>query len=139
MLSTFNVLHCEFDFGQNLPLPKLPMNAQFYRRLLWLYVFNVHIYKINRSYMFHFLEGSYKNGANSVCNMVEYAIRKEFEPDSFNKIYLYSDAAGGQNRNYTTLQYFSVLSVELQHEIQHLFPVRGLLPMRPKFRFIWPY
>ena len=31
MLSTITVLHCEFDFRQNLPIPKLPLNAQFFR------------------------------------------------------------------------------------------------------------
>ena len=57
--------------------------------------------------------------------MVDYAIKKELESDCYDKIFLYSDAAGGQNRNYTMLQYMSALSVELQLEIHHIFPVRG--------------
>ena len=105
--------------------PKLSVNAQFLRRLLWLYIFNVHVHGSYRSYMFHFMEGTYKKGANSVCNMVSHAIKCELKLNCYDEIFSYSDAAGGQNRNYTTLQYFSSLSVELQLEIQHLFPVRG--------------
>ena len=33
-----NNLCCEFDYGQNLPLPKLPVSAQFYLRLMWLFL-----------------------------------------------------------------------------------------------------
>lgn len=33
-------LAIEFDYGQNLPLPKLNVTSQFYRRLLWCYIFN---------------------------------------------------------------------------------------------------
>ena len=43
MLQKRNVLHIEFDFGQNLPCPKIPVNSQFYCRLPWLYIFNVHV------------------------------------------------------------------------------------------------
>lgn len=44
MMSVKNVLHLEFDFAQNLPLPKLAVNVQFFCRLLWLHVFNVHVH-----------------------------------------------------------------------------------------------
>lgn len=125
MFAAQNVLHCEFDFGQNLPLPKLPVNAQFFLRLLWLYIFNVHMPASNRSYMFHLMGGSLKNGANTVCNPVYHVIRKEFELDYYNQIFLYSDAAGGGNRNYEILLFFSILAVLLQIQIQHSFPVRG--------------
>ena len=50
--------------------------------------------------MFHFLEGMFKKGANTVCNLIYHAIHKEFESNYFGKIFLYSDGAGGQNRNY---------------------------------------
>lgn len=45
MLSTESVLYLEFDFGQNLALPKLPVNEQFFCRLLWLYIFNIHVFQ----------------------------------------------------------------------------------------------
>lgn len=33
----------EFDYAQNYPVPKLNVSSQFYKRLLWLYCFNVHV------------------------------------------------------------------------------------------------
>ena len=39
-----NYLVIEFDFAQNLPVRKLPVNEQYYSRLLWLFAFNVHIH-----------------------------------------------------------------------------------------------
>jgi len=43
----------EFDYAQNLPLPKLPVNEQFYKKLLWLYIFKVHVHGTNKFYMYH--------------------------------------------------------------------------------------
>jgi len=36
------VLVVEFDYGQNHLIPKVNVNSQFYKKLLWLYVFNAH-------------------------------------------------------------------------------------------------
>lgn len=38
-----SVMALEFDYGQNLPLPKLAVTRQFYKRLLWMNVFNIHV------------------------------------------------------------------------------------------------
>ena len=46
MASTKSVLHCKFDFAQNLPLPYIPVNSQFYAQLLWFHAFNVHTHKV---------------------------------------------------------------------------------------------
>ena len=43
MMSEENALCCESDFSQNLLLPKIPINEQFCKRLLWLFIFNIHI------------------------------------------------------------------------------------------------
>lgn len=34
-----DIMVCEFDYAQNLPLPKLTVTSQFYKRLLWPYTF----------------------------------------------------------------------------------------------------
>lgn len=126
MLREENVLCCEFDFAQNLPMPKLPVSDQFYKRLLWLYVFNVHIYGSNkRSYMFPCIEGFYKKGSNLVCNYLLNAISEELKLDHYGKIYLFSDACGGQNRNYNVLTFLSLLSNHFQVEVHHVYPIRG--------------
>lgn len=40
-------LVCEYDYAQNYPVPKLNVNSQFYKRLLWLYAFNIHVFNDN--------------------------------------------------------------------------------------------
>lgn len=44
------ILVVEFDYAQNFALPKLNVSAQFYKRLLWLYLFNIHCYNDDSSY-----------------------------------------------------------------------------------------
>ena len=114
-----------FDFGQNLPLPKIPAIAQFYLSLIWFNVFNVHILNNSESYMFTFMEGFLGKGGDTICNFLLYAIREELKKNMYNKMYLFSDACGGQNRNYTVFIFLSLLSEFLDLEIQHLYHVRG--------------
>lgn len=44
----------EFDYAQNLPLPKLSVTKQFYLRLLWMYLFNVHVHNDGSSFVYTF-------------------------------------------------------------------------------------
>ena len=126
MLSEKDVLCLEFDFGQNLPLPKIPVSDQFYKRLLWLHIFNVNVFGDHkRSYMYLFMEGILKKGANTVCNLLFHSIQNELKLNYYNKIYLFSDACGGQNKNYLILCFLSLLSRKLELEITHVYPVRG--------------
>lgn len=84
MISQKNALCLEFDFAQNLPVPKIPVKDQFFKRLMWIYVFNVHVHSkvldknIKQSYMFLMPEGLNKRGANTVCNFVSEVIKKGF-------------------------------------------------------------
>ena len=134
ILSKQDSLIVEFDFAQNLPVPKLPINEQYYSRLLWLNVFNVHVYNSKRtinkndkdnSYVLFMLEGLAKKGANTVLNFVYNVIMKEFDPRIHKKIVLLSDGCGGQNKNYLFMQFFLSLSKKLSVSIEHVFPVVG--------------
>ena len=133
-LAEKRALCIEFDFAQNLPLPKLPVNKQYYSRLLWLFAFNVHIFDIynkennadkDTSYVYFLLEGFAKKGSNSVINFVLDAILKEFDPQKHDKIFLFSDGCGGQNKNYLFLHFFASLAKKLGVPIEHVFPVVG--------------
>ena len=75
--------------------------------------------------MYTFIEGSIKKEGNTVCNLLLYAIEEELKLRCYDKIYLFSDSCGGQNKNYLVLKFLSLLSTHFQLEIQHLFPVRG--------------
>lgn len=126
LMSEEDVLSLEFDFGQNLQLPKIPVSEQFYKRLIWLHIFNVHtLGKDKRSYMYFFMEGELKKGGNTISNFLLDAIEREFTLNYYNKIYLFSDSCGGQNKNYLMMSFLSLLSQKFQIEIQHVFQVRG--------------
>lgn len=49
MMSETDGLRLEFDFAQNLPLPQLPVTDQIYKRLLWMFLLNVHVFGTDRS------------------------------------------------------------------------------------------
>jgi hypothetical protein len=41
----------EFDYSQNRPLPKIPNCEVFYKRLFWLYIFNLHLHNSDISFI----------------------------------------------------------------------------------------
>ena len=120
-----NNLSYEFDYGKNLPLSKLPVSAQFYLRLMWLFVFKVRVYHSDRSYMFTYKEGLANKGSKSVYNIIFDVIKREFSLQCYEKIFLFLDACGGQNHNHMMIIFLSLFSEWLQIEIGHLYPVRG--------------
>jgi hypothetical protein len=64
------VLGLCFDYMQNLPLPKIPIQDVFYLRQLWVNVFCVHNMKTRKSvmYVYHEGVGTARKGANEVCS-----------------------------------------------------------------------
>lgn len=58
----------KFDFAQNLPVPRLNINKQFYCHLLWIYVFNVHVHNNSESSVYRFLETESRKSSNSVLS-----------------------------------------------------------------------
>lgn len=114
----------EFDYAQNIPLPKLNVNAQFYCRLLWFYVFNIHMHHPQKSTFYYYLENEGKKNANAVCSML-YDFISRHVPEGVEKIYLISDNAGGQNKNRIVVSFLAWLSEALNIEIEHVFPIRG--------------
>ena len=124
--SNNEILVVEFDYAQNLPMPKIACNDQYYKRLLWLYNFNVHFHNINQSFFYCFTEGLAKKGANSVFSFLFDAItrvHKDFP--KLKKIYCFSDSCGGQNKNATGLKSLKWLSKALGVEVEQIFPVKG--------------
>lgn len=119
-------LVCEFDYAQNLALPKLNVNSQYYKRQLNLYVFNVHCFNDETSEFYCFLECEGSKNANSVCSFLYESVSKQLEkkPDTEKVIFL-SDSCGGQNKNKTVVRFCSWLSVTFNITIIHIFPIRG--------------
>ena len=104
----------EFDYAQNRPLPKLPNCALFYRRLLWLFVFNVHIHNY-KSFIFYSLEGKTPKNSNSVCSNLYQVIEiLKSENKLVNKeIIFLSDNTCSQNKNWNMVKFCSFLSIIL--------------------------
>lgn len=116
----------EFDYAQNLPVPKLNCTGQFYKRLLWIYLFNVHIHNSNgESNMFAFLETEGKKNPNSVISLVHKTLTDLMQRQPFKRVIMFSDAAGGQNKNFAVMSYCAWFSKVFQVEVTHIFPVRG--------------
>jgi hypothetical protein len=72
------VLGLCFDYMQNLPLPKIPVQDVFCLRQLWVNVFCVHNMKTRKSVMYVYHEGTARKGANEVCSFLyDYMKQKE--------------------------------------------------------------
>lgn len=120
-----SVLVLEFDYGQNLPLPKLSVNSQFYKRLLWLNIFNVHCHNDGSSTMYCYPETESKKNPDSVVSCLYDFIKNKLTDKSVTEIVLLSDNAGGQNKNISVVRFCTFLAQKLGVEVMHLFPVRG--------------
>lgn len=106
--------------AQNRPLPKLTVNSQFYKRLLWFYI----LHNDDTSTLYRYLENGGEKNCNSVCSMVYDFISKKMS-DSTKKIILFSDSAGGQNKSVKITYFLAWLSKALSVEIELVYPVRG--------------
>lgn len=114
----------EFDYAQNLMVPKLNVNSQYYKRNFYLYVFNIHEHTREHSALYYYLENEGFKNANSVCSMLYDFISKHMG-ETVKKIILFSDSSGGQNKNITVVRFLTFLSEMLNVEIRHIYPVRG--------------
>lgn len=113
-----------FDYMQNLPLPKIPVQEMFYLRKLWLYVFCCHDITANIADFYVYPEGEAKRGPDEVCSMLWMKI-KSLSPD-IKVLHVFSDACGGQNRNHTLVAFFlALVAVGRFNKIYQYFPFRG--------------
>lgn len=113
-----------FDYMQNLPLPKMPVQEIFYLRKVWLYVFCVHDLKTKSAEFFVYPEGEAKRGPDEVCSMIWLKIQK-MSPE-IKELHVFSDAAGGQNRNNTLVRFFmGLIATGRFRKIHQYFPIRG--------------
>ena len=126
LLKNFNYLLIEIDYSQNKPLPKLRVTKNFYSRNLWLYLFNLHIHnnKSKDTYFYHFIEGEFRKGSDSVASFI-YDFLMKTDLDVYEQIVIFSDACGGQNRNYLIMKFLCLMAIQFKKTILQMFPVRG--------------
>lgn len=118
------ILVLEFDYAQNLPVPKTNETSQFYKRLMWIYLFNVHCHNDDSSNLYYYLETESKKNPDTVCSFLFDMISEKFN-ETYQEIHFLSDAAGGQNKNLLVTSFCSWLSMRFNVKVAHLFPVRG--------------
>lgn len=110
----------EFDYGQNLPVPKLNVNSQFYKRLLWYNVFNVYCHNVKNSVMYCYIETvQKKKNSESVASFLHHFIERKLNSShvDYKDIVLFSDNAGGQNKNLIMFMFCSYLAVSLKTRV----------------------
>lgn len=120
-----NTVILEFDYAQNLPVPKLNCTKQFYKRLLWFYIFNVHVHNCPHSFMYGCMESEAKKNTNSVISLVYRSLIELIDREPFKCAILFSDACGGQNKNFLLMCFCAWFSEVYAVEILHVYPVRG--------------
>lgn len=121
-------LTVEMDYGQNLPLPKLSNTSQFYKRLIWMFTFNIHSYEDNDSIFYTYLESEGPKNSASVASYLYTFLMEKLRSPAFAKkkeIIIFSDAAGGQNKNMAISKFLSWFAKKENKTIEQIFPVRG--------------
>ena len=88
-----------FEYMQNLPLSKIPVQEIFCLQKLWLYVFCLHDVKIGFANFFKYPEGVADRGPDEVCSLLWMHIQEI--SSTIEELHIFSDACGGQNRNNT--------------------------------------
>lgn len=120
-----NVMAITFDYMQNLPLPKIPVQEVFYYRQLWVYEFCIHDMKNNKAFLYSYQEGQALKGPNEVCTFLLNFIN-EHVPPVITQLHLFSDGCPGQNKNHTVVRFLSALTSSGRfQQIHHYFPLRG--------------
>ena len=119
-----NKLILEMDYCQNKPLPKISATKSFYLRKLWLFICNIHIHNSNESFMFHFTEGEFKKGPNTIATFI-YDVVKNINLEPFNEIIIFSDSCFAQNKNSVVFKTLVYLSNLYDIKITQIFPQVG--------------
>lgn len=120
------VLTVEFDYSQNHPIPKLNVNNQFYKRMFWLYCFNIHVFNDDSSFLYAFTECDGVKNPNSVISFLYDCLKKQIQKfPNVSTVVLLSDATGGQNRNFLMSKFTSWFARVFKMDLIQIFPVRG--------------
>lgn len=93
-----------YDCQKNLILPKIPDQAAYYKRQLYLYNFTIceghsgSIQNRNNSFSYVWTEDEYAKASNQIVSAVHHRLQSS-ELNGVTIVKLFSDGCGGQNKN----------------------------------------
>lgn len=87
------------DLQQTQPLPRLSTSVTYYRRKMWLYNLCIHDMKRNKSKFYVWDEVTGGRGSVEVVSCLGQWISDEYAANAFEKLVIFSDNCGGQNKN----------------------------------------
>lgn len=117
------ILALEFDY---YPIPKLIVNNQFYKRMFWIYCFNISVFNDKSSYCYTFTECDGAKNSNSVISFLYDCLKKQLQKfPNISKVVLLSDATWGQNRNFLMKRFNAWFARVHEKNVMQGFPVRG--------------
>lgn len=87
-----------FDLQRALELPSIKTNEAYYKRQLWVYNLCIYDEVRRKGYMYVWNESIASRGAQEIGSCL-FRHLSSHVPQNTEKIILYSDACGGQNRN----------------------------------------
>lgn len=99
-----NELVLSYDCQKNLVLPKIPDQAAYYKRQLYLYNFVICEGSSNASlnsqntYSYLWTENQYAKGSNQIASAVYHKLQNS-NLENVTTVKLFSDGCGGQNKN----------------------------------------
>lgn len=139
-----DTLSIVFDIEQNLPLPKIGLGQEYYKRQLWLYNLTFVVNEMHKDnnkkrniLLYTWAEHESNKGSNEVCSALGNCL-KQLEPRikrrKYRNLDLYCDSCPGQNKNQSMLclllRYINSPK-NIFHRIRIIFPVRGHSYMPP--------
>lgn len=123
-----------YDCQKNLPLPKLPDQATYFSRQLYMYNFTICVgtshdqQNQDNTFINVWLESCRPKGSNEIASAI-YNRLKQLDLSGIRKIHLVADGCGGQNKNSTVIGMVSYWlrndSPENIKEVELVFPVVG--------------
>ncbi len=136
-----DVMH--FDFQKNLPTPKLTVGDQFYKRLLWTYLFG--IYSASTQFMVAYMwsEIVAKRGANDVIScLAHFLFRTPLGRSGAKWSIWWCDNCPGQNKNNYLVWFFQELirrNIYSRVDLKFLVPGHTYGPTDRNFAIIEKY
>lgn len=96
-----------FDLMKTLVTPSLSVGIAYYKRQLWTYNLGIHNLATNDAYMYVWNESMASRGPQEIGSCLLHFIKNYVHTE---KLIMYSDQCGGQNRNIKNgfnLQFYS--------------------------------